>query len=140
MSYLTTKRSLSKAAPTYATDAGRARAGARIEFARIGKLILEGSTATLSHSTIASESAAVLATRSRLAATAVTVRGTTALYAEQSELDFAGASIRASTRAEESAGNSRLYFSVSDIEAPDYNGDAHFIWPPTTNWGGAGQR
>ena len=105
-------------------------AAARIEFARIGKLILEDSSATLSYTSIASDGAALIAERSRVTATAVTVRGETAIYAVQSDLDFAGASLRASKRAVESSGNSRLYFSVSDIEAPDFAGDAHFIWSP----------
>lgn len=107
-------------------------ADAHIEYARIGKLILDNSSATLRYSTVsASEGAAVLAERSRLTATAVTVRGRVAIHAVQSEIDLAGASVRASERAVDSHGDSRVYFSVSDIEAPDYSGDAHFIWPPT---------
>ena len=35
----------------------------------------------------------------------------------------------ASERGVEMLAPSRLYFSVSDWHASDFNGDAHFLWP-----------
>ena len=41
-------------------------------------------------------------------------------------------SLRASRRAVHLSSSARIYFSVSDIQAPDYTGDAHGIWTRDT--------
>ena len=52
----------------------------------------------------------------------------TALRLDDSQLDFAGASIRAGKRGIEMTTPSAIYFSVSDMQAPEYSGDLHKIW------------
>jgi hypothetical protein len=100
---------------------------ARIEFARVGRLEMEASSATLKFVSIESSGAALIARRSRVMATASVVRGAPAVDADETELDFAGVAVRADERGFDLRGGSRVYFSVSDVVAPEYSGDAHFM-------------
>jgi len=100
---------------------------ARIEFARVGRLEMEGSSAMLKFVSIESSGAALIAKRSRVMATASVVRGSPAVDADETELDFAGVAVRADERGFDLRGGSRVYFSVSDVVAPEYSGDAHFM-------------
>jgi hypothetical protein len=74
---------------------------------------------------------ALLARDSELTATAVRISGRVAIRSDNSYFDLAGVSLRARDRGVEMIGEraSRLFFSVSDWQGSDYNGDAHFIWP-----------
>jgi len=105
----------------------------RIEGARIKKLVLRSSSATLNDSIVQGDDTAVVAQGSQLTATATRVSGRVAFSADASRLDLAGVSVQASEQAVELRSPSRVYFSVSDVRAPDYRGDAHFIWPPTAD-------
>jgi len=102
---------------------------AKIENARIRQLTLTSSTATLTYATIDSVDTALTAKDSRIIATAVEIRGRVAIRADNSELDFAGVTVRAAERGINTSPDSRLYFSVSDLATPEFTGDAHFIWP-----------
>ncbi len=102
----------------------------RIEDARIRELRAERSSLTLDRVIIEADTIALDVSDTTITATALTLVAPTAIRARASRLDLAGATLRASKRAVQLEGNSRLYFSVSDIDAPDYRGDAHFIWPP----------
>lgn len=101
---------------------------ARIEFAHIGQLILESSTASMKHATLEHEGTALIARNSRLSATAIKIVGAIAVHADASELDFAGVTLRASQRAADVRNGARIYFSVSDVDAPNYKGDVHAVW------------
>ncbi len=103
---------------------------AHLEDARVRELHVQGSSLTMERVTVDSTTIALDAGDSTITATAITLIGRTGIRAQSSRLDLAGATVRAQERAVQSNGNSRLYFSVSDIDAPDYRGDAHFIWPP----------
>lgn len=106
---------------------------ARIEFARVGRLEMEASSAMLKFVSIESSGAALIVKRSRVVATASVVRGAPAVDADEAELDFAGVAVRADERGFDLRGGSRVYFSVSDVVVPEYSGDAHFMvsesWP-----------
>lgn len=101
---------------------------ARIEFANIGQLVLESSTVSMKHTTVEHEGTALVARNSRLNATAVKIIGEIAVDADNSELDFAGVSLHATRRAAEIRNGARIYFSVSDIDAPNFKGDVHAVW------------
>jgi pimeloyl-ACP methyl ester carboxylesterase len=104
--------------------------GVRIENARIGRLVMVGSSATLEHSVIdAADGVALDAQRSRVMATAVRLKGRIALRAAASHLDFAGTTVSASEKTIEMPSPSRVYFSVSDVEGAGRLTDAHRIWP-----------
>lgn len=104
--------------------------GVRIENARIGRLVMVGSSATLEHSVIdAVDGVALDVQRSRIMATAVRLKGRVALRAAASHLDFAGTSLAASEKSIEMPSPSRLYFSVSEVESAGRAADAHCIWP-----------
>lgn len=105
----------------------------RIEDARIRELQATRSSLTLDRVTIEAQTTAIDVSDTTVIATGLTLRGATAIRARTSRLDLAGATLRASERAVDMDGRSRLYFSVSDIDAPDYRGDAHFIWPPAAS-------
>jgi pimeloyl-ACP methyl ester carboxylesterase len=104
--------------------------GAEIADARLGRLVLVDSSATLDNAVVDSDGVAVTAERSRLVATGVRLRGRVALRVDDSQIDLAGASLKARERAVEMPKASWVYFSVSDIQAPDYAGDAHMLWAP----------
>jgi pimeloyl-ACP methyl ester carboxylesterase len=101
---------------------------ARIENAHIENLIVKDSSVTLETVTINSSDVAIAAVDSFVTATVVSVSGRIAITADNSQLDLAGASIRARERAIEMPGSSRVYFSVSDIESPKTTRDLHEIW------------
>lgn len=104
----------------------------QIHDAWIGRLTLANSSATLDNSVVDSPGVALSARNSELRATAVLLRGRVAVRAENSWLDIAGSSLRASGPVVEApAGDSRLFLSVSDWQGSDQQGDAHFIWPRT---------
>lgn len=104
--------------------------GVRIEHARIGRLVMVGSSATLEHSVIdAADGVALDAQRSRIMATAVRLKGRIGLRAAASHLDFAGATVSASERSIDMPTPSRVYFSVSEVESAGRPADAHRIWP-----------
>jgi pimeloyl-ACP methyl ester carboxylesterase len=105
---------------------------ARIENAHVAKVTAEGSSLILENVIVSGEDTAVIARTSTVTATGVVLSGRTAIRAEDSTIDLAGASVRARERGVEAV-RSRLYFSVSDYEAPEYRGPAHFAGlPPVT--------
>ena len=73
--------------------------------------------------------APTLAHAGSVTATAVMISGRVGIRANASRLDLAGVTLRASEKGVDAAGASRIYFSVSEYDAPDYHGDAHFTWP-----------
>ncbi|HEX3138950.1 MAG TPA: alpha/beta hydrolase [Rhizobacter sp.] len=103
---------------------------ARIEAARMKQLVLKDSSATLEDSVIEGGEVALSAQGSQITATNVRLDARVAIRSDNSRLDLAGVSLNASERGVELLSPSRLYFSVSELRAPDYSGDAHFIWPP----------
>jgi hypothetical protein len=102
-----------------------------IEHAQIGRLVLNASTVSISESTITSDDVALASRDSELTATAVQVSGRVAIRTDNSYFDLAGVSLRAREQGLEMVGerSSRVFFSVSDWQASDYWGDAHFVWP-----------
>jgi hypothetical protein len=105
-----------------------------IESARIESLDIRDSTVTLHDTVVAGRDTAMRVHRSRVTGTALRIEGATAIWSDESELDLAGVSLRASQKALDMPGSGRVYFSVSDVAAPDFTGDAHFIrwaegWP-----------
>ncbi|HEY5807079.1 MAG TPA: alpha/beta hydrolase [Povalibacter sp.] len=103
---------------------------ARIENAWVGELVVEDSNVTLKQVTVDSKDVALQVSNSTVTGTVVDLHGKVALHADSSRVDLAGAKLRAREKAVDLAGSSRIYFSVSEIDAPDYRGDAHFVWPP----------
>lgn len=101
----------------------------RIENARLGRLVASSSSAQLTGVVIHGEEFAVSAVDSHLVGTAVELRARRALVISGGEVDLAGAKLTASERAVEMSGGGRLIFSVSELQAPDFSGDAHFVWP-----------
>lgn len=102
---------------------------ARIENARIGNLTVEGSAVTLENVVIEGGDTALIARTSTITATGATLSARTALRAEDSTIDLAGVTLRGRERGVQAV-RSRVYFSVSDYEAPEQRGSAHFIWSP----------
>jgi pimeloyl-ACP methyl ester carboxylesterase len=105
-----------------------------IESARIGTLDIRNSEVRMHDVSISSHGTALHASGSLVTGTALTIEGETAIRVDDSELDLAGVSIRASRKAVDMPDTGRVYFSVSEIEAPDYTGDAHFIRLPGDKW------
>jgi pimeloyl-ACP methyl ester carboxylesterase len=103
----------------------------RIERANLQQLSIIASTATLTFVAIDSSGVALSATQSDVMATGLEIRGRVAIKAEDSRLDLAGATLRATQRGIESATGSRIYLSVSELLTPEFAGDAHRIWPET---------
>jgi pimeloyl-ACP methyl ester carboxylesterase len=108
----------------------------RIHDARLTQLNLVGASATLENVVIdhtgddgSGGGVALDAQRSQVTATAVQVRGRTAVRSDNSHLDLAGASLRAGEHPLVVTTPSRIYFSVSDIQAPEHAGDVHRVWP-----------
>jgi hypothetical protein len=116
-----------------------------ITAAHIGRLVLDNSTATISDSLIDASDATVTtgvpadavgvaidARDSELSATAVQVRGRVGIRSSNSWFDLAGVSLRATGPGITlPAERTRIFWSVSDWQGSDHNGDAHFIWPRT---------
>jgi pimeloyl-ACP methyl ester carboxylesterase len=104
-----------------------------IESAQIGTLDIRDSQVAMYDVGIKSGGTAMQVSRSQVTGTALTIEGAIAIRAVESELDLAGVSIRAERRAVDMPASGRIYFSASDIQAPDFSGDAHFIrWPGNT--------
>jgi pimeloyl-ACP methyl ester carboxylesterase len=101
-----------------------------VEHAQLRQLIVEGAAVVLNRVVIESDDVALRATGGTVTGTAMTVSGRIAILADATRIDLAGVTLRAKKQAVEISSPSRIYFSVSDIDAPDYRGDAHFIWPP----------
>jgi pimeloyl-ACP methyl ester carboxylesterase len=102
---------------------------ARVERAFVKQLVVEGGPVELVQVAIDADAVALSASNASVVGTGMTIAGDTAIRASNSRIDLAGASVRARKRTVEAAG-SRIYFSVSDIDSPQYRGDAHFRWPP----------
>ena len=105
--------------------------GVRIERAFLDQLAIDGGSVELVQVAIDADAVALQATNASVIGTGMTITGDIALRATSSRIDLAGVTLRARKQAVESTG-SRVYFSVSDIDAPDYRGDAHFRWPRTS--------
>ena len=102
-----------------------------IERAQIGQLVVSESTVTLTDSSITSEEVAIVALDSDITATHVQISGRVAIRTDNSVFDLAGVRLQAREQGVEVQGSrpSRLFFSVSDWQASDYRGGAHFLWP-----------
>ncbi|MBK6850468.1 MAG: hypothetical protein IPG93_02370 [Burkholderiales bacterium] len=75
---------------------------------------------------------AIDARDSELAATAVQLRGRNGIRSHNSWFDLAGVPLHTSGPGVAlPADRTRIFWSVSDWQASDYSGDAHFIWPRT---------
>jgi pimeloyl-ACP methyl ester carboxylesterase len=105
---------------------------ARISGAKLKQLTIKASSVTIEDSAIESDDVALSTQASQLTATSLRLRGRVAIRADNSRLDLAGVSLQATERGVEMLAPSRLYFSVSDWQAPDFSGDAHFLWPLST--------
>ncbi|BDI03361.1 hypothetical protein CATMQ487_03310 [Sphaerotilus microaerophilus] len=105
----------------------------RIEGAQIGALVLSDALATLDDSSIdAGRGVAIDARNSELIVTTSRIRARVAIRAENSWFDLAGVSLTASEAAMQwRDATSRAFFSLSDWDAPEHRGDAHFMWPRT---------
>lgn len=100
----------------------------RIEQASLQQLTVEGSSVILTDVSIASRGVALRASSATITGTALDIAGDIALRANDSRIDLAGATLRATSKAFDLTGSSRLYFSVSEIDAPDYRGGVHAVW------------
>jgi len=105
---------------------------ARISGAKLKQLTIKSSSLTIEDSAIDSSDVAFSAQGSQVTATSLRLRGRVAIRADDSRLDLAGVSLQATERGVEMLAPSRLYFSVSDWQGTDFNGDAHFLWPLAT--------
>jgi len=103
---------------------------ARIENAWVKQVILDRSSLSLDNVTLNSADVALTSKDSNLKATGGSIAGRIAVRADASRLDLAGVSLRAKEKGVEVQRPSRIYFSVSDYDAPEYRGTAHFVWPP----------
>ena len=104
--------------------------GARIESARMKRLVVKSSNITLDDVVVEGDEVALTAHDSDVTATHLRLAGRVALRADNSRLDLAGASLRAREQAVEWTPTTRIYFSVSDVRGREYEGDAHLVWPP----------
>lgn len=100
----------------------------RFENARIEKLVADGSTVELESVFIKGNDVGLVAANSRVTATVLDIDAKTGISAANSQLDLAGTRIQASERGVRVVTPSRIYFSVSDMAAPEFTGDLHRIW------------
>ncbi|CAN7597231.1 alpha/beta fold hydrolase [Rhizobacter sp. LjRoot28] len=105
--------------------------GVHIADARIDRLTLRNASVTLENVSIVSQGVGIDALRSDVRATDLRVNAAVGVRASGSLLDLAATRIVARERALELPRPSWVYFSVSEIDAPDYQGDAHLAWPVT---------
>ena len=104
-----------------------------VENARLGKLVATNSSVELERVSIDSSDVAMDVRNSFITATVLNVTANgVALSLDDSQLDLAGASIRTPTRGIHMITPSAIYFSVSDMQAPEYSGDLHKIWNSRT--------
>jgi hypothetical protein len=115
---------------TYDTISLQNCANATIVNAKARGIKAIASSLTIENTDVDSGDIALDVASTSVTATAVTLNGRTAIRANGGRLDLAGATVRASAKAIDVVGSSRIYFSVSDIDSPEYRGDAHFTWPP----------
>jgi len=108
---------------------------ARIENAWVKQVILDRSSLSLDNVLLDSADVALTVKDSNVKATGGSIAGKIAIRADASRLDLAGISLRAQEKGIDVQRPSRIYFSVSDYNAPDYRGTAHFVWPPKTGPG-----
>jgi hypothetical protein len=101
---------------------------ARIEHARAKEIDVQQSRVTLENVIVESDAVALRATDSTVTATAATFSGSVAVRADASRLDLAGVTLRGKRQGVEQVRPSRVYFSVSEYHAPDFDGDAHRAW------------
>lgn len=101
---------------------------ARIENVRARAIVIENSTAVLKQVSVESDAVALEVRNATITGTVLDLNGKVALRADASRLDLAGTRLRASEKAVDVVTPSRIYFSVSEIDAPDYRGDAHLVW------------
>jgi pimeloyl-ACP methyl ester carboxylesterase len=101
---------------------------ARIENARLQRLIAIDSSVVLESVSIVGEDVALMADASFITGTVVDIDARIGIHAANSQLDFAGAIIRARERGIDTPVPSRIYFSVSEMHAPQFSGDLHRIW------------
>lgn len=99
-----------------------------IHDARIDKLIAMDSSVTLESVSIGGQDVGIEATNSFITATVADISARVGVSASNSQLDLAGTTIRAGERALRFVTPNRVYFSVSDIAAPEFSGDVHRIW------------
>lgn len=107
-------------------------ADVQVEDATLGRLLIDESTVELHNVTVNSSATALTVAGSLVTGTAVWLQGPVTLRADGSELDLAGATLQATRQALRLSSSARVYFSVSDIESPGYNGTAHEIWSRAT--------
>jgi pimeloyl-ACP methyl ester carboxylesterase len=101
----------------------------RIENAQLDKLTIKNSSVVLNGVSIAGGDLAVEVSNSFVTATVLDITASgIALSVDDSQLDLAGASIRGGKQGVRMVTPSRIYFSISDMRAPDYTGDLHRIW------------
>jgi hypothetical protein len=102
---------------------------ARIENARAKGIVVNRSSLSLDNVIIDSNDIALQVSEGNVKATGGSMRGRIAVRADASRLDLAGISLKATERGILVQRPSRIYFSVSDYDAPDYRGTAHLVWP-----------
>ena len=102
-----------------------------IRDAHLDRLTMVNSSVTLENVSIAADDVAVDVRRSKILGTDISVSGRVALRADASTLDLAAARLKATERGVEIVTPSWIYFSMSEIDAPDRRGSAHLAWPTT---------
>ena len=100
-----------------------------IRDAHLDGLVLNNSSVMLDNVAIVADGVAVDARRSHVTATNVNVSGQVGLRTDGSTLDLAGARITAEQRAVEVVNTSWIYFSISEMDAPELRGKVHRVWP-----------
>ena len=101
--------------------------GITIEEASIGQLILQNASVELIDVDIHSNTTAVSAERSMLTGTAIDIRGDTAIQANSSRFDLAGARLRGNKQVAEVSAESVFYLSVSHWQRGSQGRDRHDV-------------
>lgn len=105
-------------------------AGARMSNVRTRSLVARRSSIVAENLHVISTDVALSLQDAVLTLTVGRIGGRIAIQADNSKVDFAGVTLRAVEQAVSLSRASRVYFSVSEINAPDHRGSAHFTWPP----------
>ena len=103
---------------------------ARIENAWVKQVVADRSSLSLDNVVLASDDVALQVKESNVKATGGSIGGRIGIRADASRMDLAGISLRATQKGIEVERPSRIYFSVSDYDAPEFHGTAHLVWPP----------
>jgi pimeloyl-ACP methyl ester carboxylesterase len=106
--------------------------GVTIENARARRLIANRSSIAARNLHVISTDVALELSDSTLMLTNGIVGGRIAIVADNSRLDLAGVTLRGVERGVQTRRPSRIYFSVSEYSAPEFQGNAHFSWPPAS--------